>query len=190
MHLYKSQILSYIESSTPGIYHAAPSVLQRVDHVQERFLSHVGLCERVALMDYRLAPLAARRDMAMLGVLHKIVLGQAPAPLAALFPFLGEVFEPVDRQRLRNWRPRHGKQLSTEADFASSDVMQRSLFGVVLLYNRLPQSVVDAPSVRVFQARLQGGLKEYARSGIDRWQRLFSTEWRLMPLARLHALFE
>ena len=38
MHLYKAQVLSYIEGSTPGVYHAAPSVLDRVDRVQRRFL--------------------------------------------------------------------------------------------------------------------------------------------------------
>ena len=43
MHLYKSQILSYFESGTPGIYHAAASVLAPVDRIQERFLRKIGL---------------------------------------------------------------------------------------------------------------------------------------------------
>ena len=38
-----------------------------------------------ALELYRLAPLPCRRDMAMLGVLHKISLGLAPSQLDALF---------------------------------------------------------------------------------------------------------
>ena len=92
--LYKAQVLSYIESRTPGLYHAAPSVLDRIDRVQRRFLRVVGFTELEALELYRLAPLPCRRDMAMLGVLHKISLGLAPSQLAALFPMVGTIWEP------------------------------------------------------------------------------------------------
>ena len=105
VQLYKSQVLSFVEGSTPGIYHAAVSELERIDRVQERFLRNVGLTELSALMDYRLAPLPSRRDIAMLGLLHNVVLGKAPAPLAALFPIVGVVQEPSSRQRLRGWSP-------------------------------------------------------------------------------------
>ena len=190
MHLYKAQVLSFIESSTPGIYHAAASVLSRVDRVQDRFLRNVGLDDVSALVDYRLAPLCARRDIAMLGVLHKIALGKAPKPLAALFPLIGVVDEPMAQRRVRGWKPRHSRQLFTEATFESTDVMQHSLFGSVHLYNKLPQCTVDAPSARAFQGRLQAVLKMLASSGTEGWQRLFSTGWRLMPRSRFHSLFE
>ena len=36
--LYKSQVLSYIESRTAALHHAAPSVLDGIDRVQRRFL--------------------------------------------------------------------------------------------------------------------------------------------------------
>ena len=190
VHLYKAQVLSYIESSTPGLFHAAVSVLERIDRVQQRLLRNVGLDDLSALTNYKLAPLCSRRDIAMLGVLHKVALGKAPQPLADLFPLLGEVSEPFVRIRTRHWRPRHSKQLYTEAGIASSDVMQRSLFGLVHLYNKLPQKVVDSPSPHAFQGRLQAALKKYAQAGVENWQRLFSTGWRLMPSARLHRLFE
>ena len=38
MLLYKAQLLSYIECRTPAIYHAACSVLEPVDGIQQRFL--------------------------------------------------------------------------------------------------------------------------------------------------------
>ena len=84
--MYKAQVLSYVESGTPALYHAAPSVLNRIDMVQRRFLRELGVSEVAALNDYRLAPLESRRDMAMLGALHKVTLGLAPAQLMALFP--------------------------------------------------------------------------------------------------------
>ena len=86
MHLYKAQVLSYVESSTPAIYHASPSVLEPVDRVQRRLLRELGMSEVEALLNFRLAPLPSRRDMAMLGALHKVTLGLAPPQLAAFFP--------------------------------------------------------------------------------------------------------
>ena len=189
MHLYKAQILSYIEGSTPALYHAAASVLERIDRVQARFLRQIGVSDVAALVDYRMAPLPSRRDIAMLGMLHRIVMGKAPGAVCALFPVLGAVPEPLSRQRLRHWRPKHTKQLHTDVTFGSRDVMQRSLFGLVHLYNRLPQEVVDSNSIRSFQGKLQSALKIYAGTGADRWQRLFATEWQLMPASQLHSLF-
>ena len=40
--MYKAQVLAFIESRTPGLYHAAPSVLNRIDRVQRRFLRELG----------------------------------------------------------------------------------------------------------------------------------------------------
>ena len=78
IHLYKSQVLSYIEYRTPAVYHACSTFLERVDRQQRRFLRALDLSEEQALSEYRLAPLSARRDMAMLGLIHRTVLGQGP----------------------------------------------------------------------------------------------------------------
>ena len=129
VHLYKAQVLSYMESSTPGIYHAAPTVLDSVDRVQRRLLRQIGASEVDGLFRYRLAPLPSRRDMAMLGVLHKVVLGIAPPQLAVFFPCLEEVHEPLIQQRMRGWRSRHSRQLYTPCTDYSTDVLARSLFG-------------------------------------------------------------
>ena len=54
IHIYKAQILSFIESSTPGIFHAAPSTLERVDRVQKKLPREIGISEIEALRDYKL----------------------------------------------------------------------------------------------------------------------------------------
>ena len=189
MRLYKAQILSYLESSTAAVYHAAPSTLAWIDRVQVRFLREIGMTEFAALRDYRLAPLPSRRDMGMLGVLHKINLKSAVPQLQTLFPILGSVVEPASRQRLRNWRLLHSKQLATPVDFTSSDVLKRSLFGLVHCYNGLPQNVVDAESVKAFQRQLQSGLLKYAELGAEDWHLLYSTKWKQLPRAKRDALF-
>ena len=189
VRLYKAQILSYVESSTPALYHAAPSTLDRIDRVQRRFLRELGLSELEALRDYRLAPLEARRDMGMLGALHKVNLNRAPLQLQVLFPRLGVVHEPLARQRLRRWRPLHNKQLATPATRYSSDVMRRSLFGLVHCYNTLPQRIVDASSVKQLQKMLQGALLHLATLDSPDWQRLFGDVWRRFPRTNLDELF-
>ena len=189
MRLYKCQILSFVESSTPGLYHAAPTTLDRVDRVQRRFLREIGLSELEALRDYRLAPLCSRRDMGMLGALHKLNLGNAPAQLEALFPVMGVVTENFQLQRLRGWRSRHSKQLYTAASFESTDLMKRSLFGLVHCYNQLPQCIVDSASVKQLQQRLQRALLRLAELGVPDWQALFSSGWRRFTRTKLDTLF-
>ena len=188
VHLYKAQILSFIELSTPGLY-PAPSVLDCVDRVQRRFLREIGLTEILALRDWRLAPLGSRRDMSMLGALHKINLGTAPPQLMALFPPRGPVVEPLARQRLRHWRPLHTRQLCTQASFTSTELMQRSVFGLARVYNLLPQSVVDSASVKLFQRTLQRALLRFAEAGADDWMSLYSAAWKRLPRTQLDSLF-
>ena len=73
-----------MESNTLALRHAIPTNLAWIDHVQNRFLREIGLPEFEALRDYRFAPLKCRRDMSMLGVLHKVNLGNAPPQLPEL----------------------------------------------------------------------------------------------------------
>ena len=190
MRLYKAQVLSFVESSTPALYHAAPSVLEKIDRVQRRFLRELGVSELEALRGYRLAPLCSRRDMGMLGSLHKLNLGTAPDQLAVLFPLVGTVTEPLSLQRVRAWRPLHSKQLHTPVTFESTDLMQRSLFGLARCYNALPQRLVDIGSVKGFQKALQDGLLRLAEQGAPDWQTLYSTAWkRFRRRAKLDELF-
>jgi hypothetical protein len=68
MSLYKANVLGYIEAATPGIFHACSSFLSDVDKVQEGFLREVGLNDLDSLVYYGLAPLATRRDIAILAL--------------------------------------------------------------------------------------------------------------------------
>ena len=159
---------------------------------QRRLLRELDLTDLEALRDYKLAPLSSRRDMAMLGALHKLCLGTAPPQLALLLPARGVVHEPAQRQRLRFWRPLHDKQLSTPCGFRSSDLMKRSLFGLALSYNTLPQAAVDCRTVKLFQKKLQLSLLCYAEHRAAQgksWERLYSVHWRELPRTKLDELF-
>lgn len=69
--LYKCHLL-------PAIYHARRDLLNKLDNVQTRFLRDANIDGVTALMDFHLAPLAVRRDIAMLVLIHRSVLGIGP----------------------------------------------------------------------------------------------------------------
>ena len=126
----------------------------------------------------------------MLGALHRVALGLAPPQLAALFPLRGTVPEPWHMGRHRNWRPLHNRQLTSLAPFRCTEVMSRSLFGVVPCYNKLPQSVVALKTVKSFQRNLQKALKLYERQTPgDDWSALYSAGWKRLTRLQLDTFF-
>ncbi len=173
MNLYKALVLSYLESGLSAYFHAAPFVLMPIDRIQKRLLRELELSEFEALERFKLAPLCTRRDIGMLGLLHRISKGDAPTQLAELFPKSPPArprFGP--QSRLHATVQRHDQQFVERT--GHTDVFRRSLFGLVASYNLLPQSVVDISCVSAFQSRLQKAILKVARRGIDDWPRVLS----------------
>ena len=102
VNMYKSQLLSYLEYRTAAIYHAYDSILAPPDKFQDKFLRELGISAEDALMHFNLAPLKSRRDIAMLGVLRRTVLGKGPDHFLQFF----KVSE-AERQCTRSGRARH-----------------------------------------------------------------------------------
>ena len=187
VNLYKSRLLGYIEYRTAAIYHACDSLLHGVDNVQNRILEHLRISETQALFDFNLAPLGTRRDIAMLGLVHRAVLGTGP-------PQFSKFFKRVEGAPDASWR--HKLQLvETEADVTDfmypsssgkpADYVVRSALGLCAVYNLLPAGVVEcSPTVAGFQSALQEMLKSQAAKGCSGWNRLFSPRWdiKLHPL--------
>ena len=153
VRLYKAQLLSFVEYRTAAVYHATKEHLAVVDRVQERFLKNVGISEEDALMHFGLAPLSTRRDIAMLGMLHRARRRKGPPQLQKLF------VKELGNDRLR------------ELDLTgSSRVLKRSAFGLVPLYNRLPAELRAQKEVKSFQSGLQDLCKEWVREGLQSWK--------------------
>ena len=188
MKLYKSQILSYIESRTVGIHHAAPSVLACVDRVQHRFLREVGVSSFDALVHWRLAPLLCRRTIAMLGLLYRVAHNLAPECLCRLF---------AREHRVREGLPTRGAELQHDLRFKEfisipssgrhTETIRRSCFGLTTLWNLLPTSVVYSNSVKLFQRKLQLALIVRAKSGSE-WESFFE-DARTMPIRKFQRFF-
>ena len=68
-------MLGLAEANTGGIYHATQTVLEPLDRSLDIFLRDLQLDARSAFLGHNMAPLSMRHDIAMLGFLHKRVLG-------------------------------------------------------------------------------------------------------------------
>ena len=157
--LYKSHLLSYIEYRTSAIYHATRAVLQRLDAVQTRFLRDANLDEVTALMEFSLAPLAMRRDIAMLGMIHRAALGEGPPQLRQMF-----------KRRLGSYMLE-----DPYAATSRSPLVRRSAWGLVPVYNRLGSGAQSILTVKDFQAYLQARVKRLiVRHGVDDWMHTYS----------------
>ena len=91
-----------------------------------------------------LAPLETRLDIAMLGLIHRSVLGCGPRHFANIFlPSPPSVSQKHDKQLLSHRSPRH------------LQILSRSALGLVDVHNLLPAQVVCQKSVASMQHELQ-----------------------------------
>ena len=168
---YKSNVLPFLEYPTPALYHATQTVLNKVDQVQDTFLRKAGLTKEEALNKYRLAPLSTRRDIAMLGLVHRTVLGHGP-------PHFQEWFfaaKPVEHRYQTRARSRaHKHQLHDYLDGTHSELLRRSALGLPRVYNALSSETVACNSVQSFQRELQKLVREKLRAKEEDWEHTLS----------------
>ena len=121
-------------------------MLAKIDHVQNRFLHALGLSPDQAFLEWNFAPPSLRRNIGVLGLLHKRVLGQCHPNFDHLLPWYSARFTEARGHG-------HSKQLYGHWVEVSNcrGLFSRSIFGMVDIYNNLPQHVVDASSVKCFQ---------------------------------------
>ena len=105
----------------------------------------------------------------MLGFLHRVRLKIAPRHLMRLFPF-----DHTDYRRSARIA-RHPYQFAYRYGGARLRAYRRSVFGLVHVYNKLPEWVVRMQTVSSFQTALQGLLEEGARNGVYDWQHMYSS---------------
>ena len=170
---FKTHILPMLESNTGAIYHAADSVLSPIDQLLDHFLRALGLSSDTAFLQHNMAPLSLRRDIAMLGVLHKCAHGRAHPDLLKLFP-LAPPTQNSSRHNTRLSSRRHGKQLLEMYRGSELVVFRRSVFGLTRVFNVLPEDIVESISVSSFQGQLTRMAKEACQNGRAQWHASFS----------------
>ena len=128
-----------------------------------RFVRECGLSDEDALLHFNLGPLEAHRDIAMLGLMHRSVLGCSPRNFGDMFqPAPPSVFEKHKKQLCSHRAPRHLQMLA------------RSALGLVDVKNLLPEHVVEQTSVAAMQHELHMLLTFRASNDDDSWLHTFS----------------
>ena len=126
------------------------------------------MSESVAFLEHNFSPIPLRRNIAVLGLLHKRVLGQAHISFDQLLPWYTDGFPSGrgfghDKALYGHWAEvTHHRQLFNRSIFSMSDI-----------YNNLPQFVVDCTSVKEFQSTLTARAKQRCRDGCAWWADTF-----------------
>ena len=158
-----------LECHNGGIFHAASYILSKIDDVHYNFLEKIGVSAEEAFLNYNFAPPTLRRDIGILGLLHKRVLGLGHPIFQQLFPFIVDVGGD-------HLCAGHDKQLHShlsEANFQLS-MFCRSIFGMTYVYNLLSQDIVNCEKVSVFQTSLTKNARKLCESGDPNWALCFS----------------
>ena len=113
--------------------------------------------------------LKTRKDMAMLGLVHRAVLRKGPPQFWEFFDAAADT-----TRRTRLGERRRSRQLEDTRKGRFLEVLRRSALGLAAVYNLLPAKVVQTETVSDFQGNLQELLKERAASGCENWPETFS----------------
>ena len=168
--LYKSHVMSYVEYRTPGLHFASSSVLNEVDDGQVRFLRELDLSEESAFMTFNVAPLQVRRDIAVLGVIHRAASRDGPPQLWRFFQRSAAGVRAAARRRIR-----HDRQVAEWPLGRNLEIMRRSALGMIRVYNLLPQNVVEQVAVKNFQSALTQLVRDRVFAGDHRWRIVLSS---------------
>ena len=156
-----------MEYFTPAIYHATSNLLNKIDRVQEGFLHQLGLTSEEAFCTYNFAPLGTRRDIAILGLLHKCNVGTVHSKL-------GNIFHRDANPRQRSsvlFPPLHNLRMFDDHDTShQSSLYQRSIFSQIRVYNLLRPEYVENRSVVEFQANLTAYVKKRCQQNMNNWR--------------------
>ena len=171
VNLFKANVLSFLEYRTAAFYHACTTSLDILDKVLPRFLAQLGISAKQAFLEFNLAPLSMRRDVAMLGLIHRCVIGEGPPHFQPFFQLCGASRTHVNTRRNAML---HSKQLVNPLQGRFLEIARRSALGLVTVYNYLPQELVDRPTVKDFQRQLQGLAKDACRQNFASWEQIYS----------------
>ena len=167
---YKTHIWSLVEGNCGAYFHAATNLLDKISNVQHSFLRKLDISDKQAFLDFNFAPTQLRRDIAILGLLQKRVLGQCHPTYERLLPYWSERFD-ASRGTGHN-KPLYGHW--AEATHHRS-LFAKSIFKMIDIYNNLPQNVVDSTSVSNFQKLLTEKARERCCADDPLWSSMFSS---------------
>jgi hypothetical protein len=89
---FKTHIWGLMEAHSGGIFHACSTLLVKIDYAQNRFLHELNLSHDRAFLEFNFTPPSFRRNIGILGLMHKRVLSKCDPTYQRLLPFYTERF--------------------------------------------------------------------------------------------------
>ena len=158
-----------MECHNGGIFHASTHIVEKLDAVHYKFLKDIDLQSSDAFLQFNFAPPSLRRNIGILGLLHKRVLGLSHPVFQTLLPFSVDVpgsYRQGD----------HNKQLYGhihEVNFQLA-LHFRSIYALMCIHYSLPQNVVDCNTVTSLEKHLSKMARDACAAGHENWQKMFS----------------
>ena len=149
-------------------------------------LKFEGLTKIDACVDFNLAPLALRRKNAILGLLHRCARNEAPKQLCTLFPRVDATIR-ANNTRF-SFKPNAILLMDRTAGM-NSTLLNRSIFGMVRYYNRLPESVKSTKLVSTFQGKIQEAAMGLCTKGME-IEDVCSLKWLEFPQKKYAPVFK
>ena len=124
----------------------------------------MNIIPECASLHFNFAPTYLRRDIGILGFIHKRVLEKCHQKIYDFLPM----------READQW-DKHSKPIDVNLNeiIARQNMFHRSIFGSVLIYNRLSQNIIDEKSVATFQSKLTLIAKARCAAGDPTWKMSF-----------------
>ena len=123
VNLYNANVVSYAEYRTAARYHLCASSLDAVDGIQSGVSKEIVVDEFSAFICFNLAPRNLRRDIVMLGLIHRPVTGEGSVHFQRFF------YVAPGTSRRSAWHQRHSRQFYEYRHGNHLDMVGRSALG-------------------------------------------------------------
>ena len=115
--------------------------------IQNHFLRELRISVEDAALYLNLLSLRVRRQIAILGIIKRAQLRRGPPQFWTWF--VNDTFNGYDST------VKHNRPIKPILHHQSPKYVKRSIFGMIQIYNWLPQYIIDCNSVKDFQSELQ-----------------------------------
>ena len=165
LQIFKAMIWSFLEYRTAAIYHCSATLLDEIDAVQSCFLRRSHISPINAAMHFNFLPLCTRRDIAMLGLLHRSFLGYGPTHFKKFFYVVPGTNKLADPYRQRPYTSGPWNRRTPSITY--------SALGLISVYNSLDSWIRNNRSVSEFQSALTEYVRSQIRIGLPQWEKTF-----------------
>ena len=166
----REPIILYMECNTTALYHACENTLAPLNKFHYKLLKELGIFPADALVHFNLAPLACRRDIAMMGYFVELCLAKDMNTSRS--------FQTINSRppmyKIRDGAAQQTVDRHPQRKYLGNIKTQRAVMNFCI-YGRLPAAIIRHDTMKEFQRSLQPRIKDRLAAGCSDWMTTFST---------------